>query len=217
MEHLTSYVKYPRTPHLPWSPGASLDDECLADTTLFAGRDVVVTEKMDGENTSMYSNYMHARSIDGRHHPSRDFVKALHAALAYSIPEGWRLCGENLYARHSLAYDNLPGYFFLFSVWNADNFALSWDETTQWAEVLGLPVPTVLYRGMWNEPVLRALPIDTSVSEGYVVRTTAGFFYGEFAQRVAKWVRPRHVQTGEHWMHAAVVPNTLARSKERCC
>jgi len=39
------------------------------------GREVVVTEKMDGENTTMYCDNIHARSIDGRHHPSRDWVK----------------------------------------------------------------------------------------------------------------------------------------------
>lgn len=46
----TSYVKYGRTFHLPWSPGAHDDDKTLRDTTHFAGKEVVVTLKMDGEN-----------------------------------------------------------------------------------------------------------------------------------------------------------------------
>jgi hypothetical protein len=36
-----------------------------------------------------------------------------------------------------------------------------------------------------------------------------GFGREDFAGRVAKWVRREHVQTGTHWMHAAVVPNAL--------
>lgn len=51
------YVKYPRTYHLPWSPGATDDDRVLTDEELeanFSGRMVVATEKMDGENTTMY-------------------------------------------------------------------------------------------------------------------------------------------------------------------
>jgi len=43
-------VKYPRTPHLPWSEGASEDDIQLINAEMFEGKNVVVTEKLDGEN-----------------------------------------------------------------------------------------------------------------------------------------------------------------------
>ena len=68
-------VKYPRTPHLPWSPGASQDDVFSLDARHFEGQTVIITEKMDGENTTLYRDYLHARSVDGRHHPSRNWVK----------------------------------------------------------------------------------------------------------------------------------------------
>ena len=110
------YYKYPRTPHLPWSQGASADDSLLKDSKLFEGQEVVITEKMDGENTTMYPDHIHARSIDSRHHPSRTWVKSLHGSIAHLIPQGWRLCGENLYAQHSIAYEGLKSYFYLFSV-----------------------------------------------------------------------------------------------------
>jgi len=45
-------TKYPRTPHLPWSPGRFQEDVILADSTQFMRKTVVVTEKMDGENTT---------------------------------------------------------------------------------------------------------------------------------------------------------------------
>jgi len=48
-------VKYPRTPHLPWSPGASSDDVRHLNIDHFKNKQVVVTEKMDGENTSLYT------------------------------------------------------------------------------------------------------------------------------------------------------------------
>jgi hypothetical protein len=47
-------VKYPRTPHAPWSPGRTPDDEVLADLDHLVGREVVVSVKMDGENVSLY-------------------------------------------------------------------------------------------------------------------------------------------------------------------
>lgn len=210
---LQQYYKYPRTPHLPWSLGATSDDVFLSDIRVFSGCEVVVTEKLDGENTSMYSNYIHARSLDSRHHSSRNWVKAFHATIAHAIPAGWRLCGENLYARHSIAYDNLPSYFILFSVWNEHNHALSWADTVQWATSLDVALPRELYRGIWNEQAIQAIAVDTTQCEGYVLRTAQGFAYKDFSRHVAKWVRAKHVQTDTHWMHTTVVPNTLVSTK----
>lgn len=204
------YVKYPRTPHLPWSPGASDDDVLLADSFMFAGQDVVITEKLDGENTSMYQDHIHARSLDSRNHPSRAWVKAFHGSIAHLIPDGWRLCGENLYARHSLGYDNLKSYFYLFSLWNEHNVCLSWSETKEWAALLGLELPPVLFEGVWDEQQIQGIKLDLAKQEGYVVRTAEGFAYQDFQQHVAKWVRKGHVQTDQHWMHAEVVANKLA-------
>ncbi len=204
--------KYPRTPHLPWSPGASDDDEHLAGCAHFHGREVVVTEKLDGENTSLYREGIHARSLDSRHHPSRDWVKAWHATIRHDIPDGWRLCGENLYAQHSVRYEALESYFYLFSIWDESNRCLSWDVTCEWAALLGCPVPLVLYRGLWDTKRVRAIEVDTRITEGYVVRMTDGFAYADFARSVGKWVRPQHVQTDEHWMYAPVVPNRLRSS-----
>lgn len=103
--------KYPRTPHLPWSPGRSADDVSWLDTSALVGCGVVVTEKMDGENTTLYREGLHARSVDSRHHPSRAWIKAFHAQWRHLIPPGWRFCGENLFAEHSIRYDSLPSYF----------------------------------------------------------------------------------------------------------
>ncbi|WP_444997397.1 RNA ligase family protein [Aliikangiella sp. IMCC44359] len=128
---MNTRYKYPRTPHLPWSPGATRDDIRCVDSKIFEDRMVVVTEKMDGENATLYKNHMHARSIDSRHHPSRDWLKKFHASIAYNIPAGWRICGENLFAQHSIAYKNLSSYFYGFSIWNEDNDCLSWKDTLE--------------------------------------------------------------------------------------
>ena len=201
--------KYPRTPHLPWSPGATEDDLEMKNCLVFQDREIVVTEKMDGENTSLYRDGLHARSLDSRHHPSRDWVKAWHGCIAHEIPEGWRLCGENLYARHSVAYDALQSYFYLFSVWTDRNECLSWAETLEWAALLDCPCPPVLYQGIWNPKLIQQIQVDPTTTEGYVVRIADGFSYDDFGTSVAKWVRPNHVQTDQHWMHAQITPNLL--------
>lgn len=204
-------TKYPRTFHVPFSPGATSDDKLLRSLEHFVGREVVVTVKMDGENTTLYHDGYHARSIDSRHHPSRDWLARFHAECGYNIPVGWRVCGENLYARHSIAYTDLPSYFLGFSVWNEENRALSWDDTQEVFALLGIESVPVLYRGMFDEAQLHRLvaQLDLSKDEGFVLRLADSFHYDEFAQSVAKWVRPAHVQTGEHWMHSTIVPNGL--------
>jgi predicted kinase len=205
---------YPRTPHLPWSPGAASDDVRMRDLSGLVGREVVVTEKLDGENTTLYADGLHARSLDSAHHPSRAWVKALQGRIGHAIPAGWRVCGENMYARHSLAYDDLESWFYGFSVWDGAGRCLDWDRTVEFLRELGVPVPPVLWRGVFDERALRGLKPDTVRQEGYVVRTVDGFGADEFGRRVAKWVRPGHVQTDTHWMHAAVVENGLGPAAE---
>lgn len=203
-------TKYPRTLHLPWSPGATGDDLRQVDASCFEGREVVVTEKMDGENTTLYRDGLHARSIDGRHHPSRDWVKGLHGRICWQIPEGWRVCGENLFARHSIGYAALPSYFMAFSVWNDAGAALSWDDTVSFCASLGVDTVPVLWRGVWEERAVRALDLDVERQEGYVVRVAEAFEFDAFSTSLAKWVRRDHVTSDQHWMHAAIVPNGLA-------
>lgn len=210
----SDWVKYPRTHHLPWSPGVNDDDRVIESLKAFEGRRVIVTEKMDGENTSLYRDYTHARSVDGRSHPSRNWVKQFWSGIAGDIPAGWRICGENLYAQHSIAYDALPTYFMGFSIWNERNVCLAWDETLEWFALLGIrPVP-VLFDGLFDEKAIRALwnEKEWSSREGYVVRVADEISYGDFRHTVAKFVRKGHVQTVKHWMHGQpIVRNGLVQ------
>lgn len=181
----------------------------MTDLAALAGVEVVVTEKLDGENTTLYADGLHARSLDSAHHPSRTWVKALQARIGPRMPQGWRVCGENMFARHSLAYDALESHFYGFSVWDGDR-CLGWDETVGFLRSLGVPAPPVLWRGVFDAKALRALKPDTGRQEGYVVRPAAGFPAASFGRVVGKWVRPGHVVTDTHWMHAEVVENGLA-------
>lgn len=212
--------KYPRTHHLPWSDTIGPDgDHVLGDVSVFAAQEIVVTEKLDGENTTLYASHLHARSLDSRHHPSRARVKALHARLARFIPAGFRISGENCFAKHSIGYRALPAHLVVFAVWEGD-WCLSWDETASFIAELEqrsgekLPLAPLLYRGEWNEKSVRALQSGVSnfggAQEGYVVRLARRFSLAEWHASIAKYVRPNHVQSGPHWMLAPVVPNELA-------
>lgn len=210
----TNYVKYPRTFHVPWSPGMTKDDRAMPSDGPFLGQEVVATLKMDGENTTMYRDYMHARSLAYEAHPSRNWVKVIHSRIAHEIPEGWRICGENLAAVHSIEYNDLPGYFMIFSIWNDKNICLSWDETVEWAKLLDLPTVHDFYRGPYGKNtgfnINEAFGNNyASTHEGYVIRLAGSFSYSEFRKSVGKYVRKNHVQTHGHWMRQIMKPNKL--------
>jgi len=102
-----SYIKYPRTYHLPCSPGCTQDDKMLNDYSYFEGEEIVATVKMDGENTTAYwDGHIHARSLDTLPHESRSWIKNHLSAILYDLPLGWRICGENLFAKHSTFVSN---------------------------------------------------------------------------------------------------------------
>lgn len=203
--------KYPHTPHFHFSRSRTNDDRVLRGVDHFVGKEVVSTKKMDGENTSLYCDGFHARSIDSRHHASRDWMAAFHATIAHDIPPGWRICGENLYAKHSLFYVDLPSYFMGFSVWNDKNVALSWSDSLEFFELIGVePVPEI-YRGVFDEAMFKTMAKtwDTKTDEGFVVRLSEAVEFDDFEISFAKWVRAKHVQTNEHWMHQTIIPNKL--------
>ena len=167
---------------------------------------------MDGENTTLYTDSMHARSIDSGFHASRSYVKQMQATIGYNIPEGWMVCGENMYAQHSIKYENLKSYFYVFSIWDDTNTCLSWDDTEEWCSLLELVTVPVLYRGKWDqERLIELAKLDSfdHEAEGYVVRLASSFGYNNFSKSIAKFVRKGHVQTDQHWTEKEVVPNKL--------
>jgi hypothetical protein len=209
-----TYVKYPRTMHLPWSESVTEDDRIIDGKALSAwnGTEVVVTEKMDGECTTMYSDYIHARSVDFTSHVSRSWVQNLHAQIRFNIPKNFRICGENLWATHSIHYTQLPSYFMVYSIWDGLR-CLSWNETVEWCELLGLQHVPELYRGLHEQCLYMEYNPARRFhrpSEGYVVRPAGSFVMAEFPRVVAKYVRKNHVQTHGHWMRSTFVPNELA-------
>lgn len=207
----TKYIKYPRTYHLPWSPGLINDDRQMDSTKVFDGKEVVVTVKMDGENTTMYDDYLHARSVTSEMEPSKHWVKNFHGQKAWEFPAGWRFCGENLYAKHSISYDKLSTFFMLFSAWNEKNVCLSWDDTVGWADLLGFQTVPLLYRGIYDAEKIKTLFTPTYAGhemEGYVVRLSDAFHYKDFRFSCGKYVRKNHVATNEHWKRTWT-PNKL--------
>lgn len=204
---MTHHKKYPRTYHLNFSEAIHSDDKIIKSLDAFNNKEIIITEKLDGENTTLYQDGFHARSLDSQHNFTRNWIKQLHSLIGYQIPEGWRLCGENVNYFHSIPYNDLESYFYLFSIWNEKNERLHWDEIVEFANNLDLAMPDVFYRGKYDMDYIKNLAknFDTKNKEGFVITTVEGFHYEKFSQHVTKWVRKDHVQPNldgkvEHWL-----------------
>jgi len=201
--------KYARTYHLPWSPGATSDDKISNDISSLIGTEIVITEKLDGENCGMTNDGVYARS-----HAtfttsawSRE-VRQLHdIKVRGQLEDDVFLFGENMEGIHSIEYTNLKSYFYLFGVRDG-NIWIPWSGVEEYSYLLDLPLVPVLFKGkVGSEEELRKL-VDELVNqpsdlggerEGIVVRSAGMFHNDDFSDNVAKWVRKDHVQTDEHW------------------
>lgn len=211
--------KYPRSYHLSWSEGASNDDKISTDISGLIGQQIIISEKLDGGNSSLESNGCFARSHSGiPTHSSFDLLKAFHSTIRHKIPKNIQLFGENMFALHSIAYSELPGYFLLFNVRDQDTW-LSWDEVEMWAEEIGVPTVPVLFKGKVDsdaelKKITKSFMIQPSlcggVREGIVVRVASEFSDNNFSKYLAKMVRKNHVAPNSgHWSSKEIIKNKL--------
>ena len=200
--------KYPKTLHLPWSKGTDSSDRFAYDISNLIGTPIVINEKLDGENNSMTSGGVYARShVDFTVSPWSSKVRELHSVLKSSISEDLYIFGEAMSAIHSIEYTNLTSHFYMFGarykgVWS------SWEEVEDYAFLLDLPTVPVLFKGIVDsEKELRELTEELAKQEsvlggpreGIVCRVQREFNDDEFQTCVTKWVRRGHIQTDSHW------------------
>jgi hypothetical protein len=202
--------KYNRTYHLPWSLGTTSDDRFVESINTILNKRIIITEKLDGENCGMTNNGVYARShLDFTTSPWSKEVRNLHQnKIKNQLEDGLYLFGENMEGIHSIEYQNLTTYFYLFGVRDINLNFLSWDKVLEYAYLLDLETVPVLFDGIISTQDELKNIVDNCLSngsklgneiEGIVVRTFNQFHSDEFHLNVMKWVRKNHVKTDEHW------------------
>ena len=200
--------KYNRTYHLPWSEGTTSDDRIAPSVQSLISVDLVITEKLDGENCGMTRDGVYARSHAAfTTSPWSREVRSINDRIKSSLDEDVFLFGENMEGIHSIEYSNLSSYFYIFGVRDG-NIWISWDGVEEYSYLLDLPTVPVLFKGqVQSEKELKILT-ESLVSqpsslggkrEGIVVRKADMFHDDDFSVSVSKWVRKGHIQTDEHW------------------
>ncbi len=201
--------KYGRTYHLNWSPGATSDDKISDSVESLIGKEIVITEKLDGGNIAMTDNGLYERShaTFSTSDWTRE-VRQLHdVKVRGNLSEGIFLFGEGMEAIHSIEYSNLKSYFYIFGV-RDNNIWTPWESVEEYSYLLDIPTVPVLFKGVINSEVGLKDIVDKLVSEpselggereGIVVRNAGLFHNDDFKENVMKWVRENHVKTDEHW------------------
>ena len=214
------YLKYPRSFHLPWSPGLGSDDKRMNDVSGLLNVPLVITEKMDGGNVCLERNNCFARSHgQPPTHRSYDAFKGLHARVKYLIESDEQVFGEWLYAEHSIYYDNLPNYLMIIGVRNKlTGYWYEWAKVQVMAEKLGIEtVPVLGYKKAKTTKDLEVITSDMvkisslyGEKEGVVIRNSEGFADKQFTKNLGKWVRANHIMDKErHWKFKKIKKNGL--------
>jgi hypothetical protein len=211
--------KYPHTPHWPQSEKVHRDDTYHSEPTFFLGKEVVITEKLDGGNTCLSHGKVYARSVAA---PTTDswfaMVKKHHA---WKTNDAWfsntAIYGEDLYGIHTLKYYPLAENktFYVFAMRNSpyviqkkEDIFYSWDTVVSYSHQLIAPTVPVVYRGTFESVTeiteffrdnLRTPSALGPEKEGFVMRIVDDFPAESFSKCICKYVRKNHVQTDEHW------------------
>jgi len=207
--------KYPRSYHVMTSPGTTSDDRITKNIKRICKGPFVMTEKMDGSNTSLSRHGLYGRSRTApSENPWDAWMKPMWNMIKNDLGD-LEICGENMYGIHSIEYTALDSFFYVFGIRDTErDMWLSWDEVEFYANMLDLKTAPVLYKSetsvteewmfekineLVSTPSIKSNNEIISPKEGVVIRLQEEFSNDMFYNSLAKWVRKGHVQTDEHW------------------
>lgn len=197
---------YPRTPHLRAAEAISRDDLVLAPAEIadWLQRPVVVEEKLDGANVSVWWEQDRLRvasrggpdAMDrgGQLGPLRSRVNAGYAQLRPILENGLVLYAEWMWLTHSVRYDRLADHLVVLDFWHPEEGFVSLGERDRLSHAYGLVVPPRLFTGVLGaEAALVALMgqsrVGSAPMEGVVLRRDDG--------ARCKVLRPGFVRAGD--------------------
>lgn len=192
---------YPRIPHLVAGRGTRDDRVLAADEVAdLLSQEVVVEEKLDGANVSMWIEDGAVQSAlrgglgtadrAGQLGPLRAWLAGRGDDLVALLGEGLALYGEWLYLAHTLSYDRLPSLLCALDLRRPDGTFLTVDQRNECCARTGLSVPPELWRGVPGdlaavEALLGPSRYRSGPAEGVVVRTADAR-----GHRIGKLLRP---------------------------
>ena len=229
---MTEFFRFPHTPHIAWlSEGSPRDDKVLAKSEVaqLLGGDVVVEEKVDGANLGFAigeSGEVFAQNrrqylippFHGQFSPLGKWLDVHQVRLFDALNESLIVFGEWCTARHSLRYDELPGWWLMFDVYDREAQRFwNTERRNELATNLGVPLVPQLYRGrvsigqLTKEVGSANSRFRSGNVEGLVVRKDGALWL----EGRAKLVRPGFTQEiGKHWRSRPLEWNAVIQSND---
>ena len=182
--------KYGRSLHAPISLGTTSDDRFMPKGYLdyFSKQELVLTEKLDGQNNCFTKNGVFARSHTSITAHAWDKPMRERWELIKKDLGSLELFGENMYGIHSIAYKNLESYFYLFAIRDNERW-LSWEEVKFYASLLDFPtVPQIkiktplkkFYSEIKNEDKALEAWLKESLGETWLESTNSAGLLGGY-------------------------------------
>lgn len=221
-----TFVKFPRTPHLFTLPGTSIRGDRLlepVEARRLLRVPAAVEEKVDGANLGLSvgadgrvraqsrGHFLKPGTV-GQWQPLWRWLAQREESLRLALGTNLLLFGEWCYARHTVAYDDLPDWSLAFDVFDRITQRF-WSRARRNAllEPPGLATVPLLAEGTFDEKTLVRLlarsRLGTSLAEGIYLRWDEG----DWLAARAKLVRPGWAPAGdEHWSKHPLETNRLA-------
>lgn len=215
MDDLINYLneKYNRTYHVSFSEEKHLDDKTMIrslEEYLLNYQEVIMSVKLDGGNTCLSVKGVFARTHSVQTSCSSfNYIKNVHYyPKLHLLNPNYKYFGENMYAKHSIEYNELTDYFYIFNILDLEtNEWLSFDEVVKEAERLNFQVVPVVFSGKSNSKEIEKFIKNVVMKqqffggdcEGVVIRNKNRFSNEKWNENICKFVRKGHVQTDEHW------------------
>lgn len=231
---MSTFFRFPHTPHLAWLGGGDPRDDKVLSTqeaaALLSG-EVVLEEKVDGANLGFSLGAGGELRVQNRGQYLEEphvgqFARlppwlVLHGEaigdnLVEQLEQRLVLFGEWCAACHSLDYSRLPDWFLLFDVFEAATGRFwSSDRRDALATRLGLATTPQLARGRFTLTELMN-KVDQWPSqfrdgplEGIIIRRESA----QWCELRAKLVRGNFAEAiGKHWRHRRLAWNRLAKA-----
>lgn len=185
--------KFPRTPHLP---GSKHTEDDIHTNYSYDG-EVIATEKMDGTNIRMTRDGYYTRNNSPASNKWAYPLINYHHNIRHTIPSGVTILGEFMFHRKHISYDGLPSIYMMFGAVDG-NRVMSWEETEELSQLVGIPLVRVMKRGKPNDVIRDCKSIVDNKIEGFVIRPSESFMVEDYGNVVAKFVGGHHnpVATG---------------------
>ena len=223
----TNFIhKFPRTQHIFNIGGASVDDRILSTfdyDQIMNDNNVFIAEKVDGAQLGISLDENYKIIIQNRSHyvnsKSHSQFEKLdkwvldHSDALYGILDNDTiLFGEWLYAKHSIAYNNLPDYFLAFDLYNKKK-KLFYNRNILVDKLKDTTINYVreMYIGKIKDrnQLLKMIEEKSNYTDGSVEGIYLKIFEGDYIKSRCKLVRNDFISGNDHWAKYNIQKNTL--------